>query len=729
MNLEEALMHFELEKGASLFQVEEKYEGLKQQYELLMANAPNPTVLRVYQKNLDDLTTAYNFALTELKAPMSEELACSVIGVQVGTPLPQVDEQYKNIKFELEAGMKMPDKAVQAECRYELSRLEEAYAFLKKVMEERAKKAQFISCIRLGDQYLADNDFEQAAKQYKEAGKLINEPIVQQKLQALEALKKKVTEERISAFIWQADEHSKKENYPQAIASLMQALELDPASAVVKEKIQKAEELEREKVRKIREEKERKEREERERKEREERERKEREERERKEREEKERKEREEKERKQKEQEEAQRKQAEKEKREREEKALLEKQEKEKAALAAKAQLKKDPEKTASAPKEEKQQSPEVSVAPKKNSKVLVMAAVVVIIAAVAGYIIYSTHLATVVFTANKNATLTLGGGTTLELTANNGSEAKIAPGEYEFSAEDKETAEIVNGTFKVEGRFGEVSVIIPFAAGIQIQSAQTDTSDATNTETAQEPAQINSSEIKSVTTNQQNTLAAKEQQQTAKQENTNNAIVAVNTPPVTSTTTNNEKSSSTETDETEFNLWWMGLNASWKNILLKAARISDVSSKENKLQIINIRKLDIGNQKVTSLEPLEELTQLRELTCMESNIESLEPLRRLKKLEYLWLAKNKVSNLEPISGLTKLKTLNVQKNNLSSIEPLRNLTNLETLFINYNNIGSLKPLYGLTKLKSIAVKFNACSEAEIDALKAQLPGATFSSY
>ena len=723
MNLEEALMHFELEKGASLFQVEEKYTELKQQYELLMANAPNPTVLRVYQKNLDDLTTAYNFALTELKAPMSEELACSVIGVQVGTPLPQVDEQYKNIKFELEAGMKMPDKAVQAECRYELSRLEEAYAFLKKVMEERAKKAQFISCIRLGDQYLADNDFEQAAKQYKEAGKLINEPIVQQKLQALEALKKKVTEERISAFIWQADEHSKKENYLQAIASLMQALELDPASAVVKEKIEKAEELEREKVRKIREEKERKEREERERKEREERERKEREEKARIEREEKERRERE--------QEEARKKQAAKEQKEREEKVLLEKQEKEKAALAAKAQLKKDPEKTESAPKEEKQQSPEVSVAPQKKSKVLIMAAVVVIVAAVAGYIIYSTHLATVIFTSNKNALLTLGGQTVVELTANTSSEAKIAPGEYEFSAEDKETSEIVNGTFKVEGRFGEVVVKIPFTAMGQIQSSETDTSNAANTETAQEPAQTNANEIKTVTTNQQNTLAAKDQQQTVKQENTNNTIVAVNTPPATSTTTQSEKSGSieTEADETEFNLWWMGLNTSWKTILLKAARVSDVNSKENKTQIISIRKIDISNQKVTSLEPLEELTQLRELTCMESNIESLEPLRGLKKMEYLWLAKNKVSNLEPINGLTKLKTLNVQKNNLSSIEPLRNLTNLETLFINYNNISSLKPLYGLTKLKSIAVKFNACSEADIDALKAQLPGAAFSSY
>jgi hypothetical protein len=351
------------------------------------------------------------------------------------------------------------------------------------------------------------------------------------------------------------------------------------------------------------------------------------------------------------------------------------------------------------------------------------MAAVVVIVAAFAGYAIYSTHLATVVFTANRDATITLGEGTVVELTANNKLEAKIAPGEYEFTAKEKETGEMVNGTFKVESRFGEVIVIIPFVTTEQIQSASVDSTNiSTDTEISE---QTDTKQILA----QQNTGLVKEQKTQTKQESANNTTVTANTPPAVLTQPEKPVSSQTETNEAEFNLWWMGLDNIWKNSLLKAARVSDANSKESKSQILNIRKLDVSGKKIHSLEPLTELKQLRELTCMENNIESLEPLRNLKNLEYLWLAKNKISNLEPISGLTRLKTLNVQKNNLSSIEPLRNLTNLETLFINYNNISSLKPLYGLTKLKSIAPKFNAYSDAEIDALKAQLPGAVFSSY
>mgnify|MGYP000529201854 CR=1 FL=1 len=530
MNLEEALIHFELEKGATFFQLEEKYSGLKQQYDMLMENAPNPTVLRVYKKNLDDLDAAFNFAASALKEPMTEELAFSIISLPTAASPVEIEAQYKRVKFELEAGMKIPDKAVQAECRYELQRLEESISLINKLLDERKKKQQFAQLIRQGDQQLSELKFDQASTSYKQAGMLLNNPLVQQKSDALALIKAKIEKE----------EQERKEREEQ----------------------ERKQREEAERQRKEKEEQDRKDREEKERKQREEaeRQRKEKEEQDRKDREEKERKQREEDARK------------EKEEQQRIEKIKREQEEKKKNEPAAIA----EPEnvtaretiksKSTEKNKEEKYFAAKADNKPveKTNLKTIITTLVVLIVAVASGYIFYSTHLATVIFIADSNAELTLGGGTVLELTANEKSIANIAPGKYEYSAQSKETGATANGTFIVDGRFGEVVVKIALAAVMQTSTAAIDTTAAVATET-------DTSFPENTTTKDGNNETV--QNNNVKTETAINTVVAVN--PTTTVTQTELKSPAgdskieNEQDAAEFNLWWLGLDATWKLSLI----------------------------------------------------------------------------------------------------------------------------------------------------------------
>ena len=72
---------------------------------------------------------------------------------------------------------------------------------------------------------------------------------------------------------------------------------------------------------------------------------------------------------------------------------------------------------------------------------------------------------------------------------------------------------------------------------------------------------------------------------------------------------------------------------------------------------------------------------------------------RQLKRLTKLNLSNNKITDLKPLDGLNKLIELEIGNNKISDLQPLSGLSNLTTLVLYSNQIVDIKPLASLIKL------------------------------
>jgi len=126
-----------------------------------------------------------------------------------------------------------------------------------------------------------------------------------------------------------------------------------------------------------------------------------------------------------------------------------------------------------------------------------------------------------------------------------------------------------------------------------------------------------------------------------------------------------------------------------------KGRNINDIIKKRN--LGLNISKLDVGFEKLTSLEGIEKLYNLKILDISDNNLTSLEGIENLTELEEIFLSFNKLTSIEEIENLNKLKILLVGNNRLKTLEGIRNLTELEICDFNNNPI-----IYSSTDLETI---------------------------
>ena len=97
------------------------------------------------------------------------------------------------------------------------------------------------------------------------------------------------------------------------------------------------------------------------------------------------------------------------------------------------------------------------------------------------------------------------------------------------------------------------------------------------------------------------------------------------------------------------------------------------------------LKAIDVGHNKVTSLEWLLNFPDLRILIVADNRVSDLTPLSQLKNLEYAELFLNVISDVTPLAGLTKLIDLNLCHNSITDISALDGLSNLERFFCSYN--------------------------------------------
>jgi len=108
---------------------------------------------------------------------------------------------------------------------------------------------------------------------------------------------------------------------------------------------------------------------------------------------------------------------------------------------------------------------------------------------------------------------------------------------------------------------------------------------------------------------------------------------------------------------------------------------------------------------KIQFLDPLG--PTLRSLELGGNKIRTIENLDALCNLQELWLGKNKITKLQNLGGLKRLRILSVQSNRLTQIEGLEQLTELEDLYLSHNGIEKLEGLENNLKLRTLDVGNN----------------------
>ncbi len=114
-----------------------------------------------------------------------------------------------------------------------------------------------------------------------------------------------------------------------------------------------------------------------------------------------------------------------------------------------------------------------------------------------------------------------------------------------------------------------------------------------------------------------------------------------------------------------------------------------------------NLTWLSLSDNQITDITPLKGLTNLTYLALSGCHITDITPLKGLTKLEScLDLNYNQITDITPLAGMTNLSSLDLRQNKITDVTPLAGMTNLTNLLLSDNQITDITPLAGLTKLE-----------------------------
>ena len=138
-----------------------------------------------------------------------------------------------------------------------------------------------------------------------------------------------------------------------------------------------------------------------------------------------------------------------------------------------------------------------------------------------------------------------------------------------------------------------------------------------------------------------------------------------------------------------------------------------------DKANIFTRRSSDIIK---ADIEPLRSLVNLQYLNIWNNQITNIAPLEKLTNLTSLYINDNHINDISPISSLIKLSDLDIGHNLIYNITPLRTLTYLTALSIQNNYINDIRLLKPLINLEVLFLGNNLLTEIELDYLHSVLP-------
>ena len=138
--------------------------------------------------------------------------------------------------------------------------------------------------------------------------------------------------------------------------------------------------------------------------------------------------------------------------------------------------------------------------------------------------------------------------------------------------------------------------------------------------------------------------------------------------------------------------------------------------------RLTNLQTLYLDGTDVTDLTPLARLTSMQVLWLRRTRVEDLSPLAELTNLRELDIVGTRVSDLRPLARLTKMEELKFDDTTVADLTPLAGLTNLDELLLTHTDVHDLAPLSGLKSLHFLQVPEETITEAQVEALRRDLP-------
>lgn len=129
-------------------------------------------------------------------------------------------------------------------------------------------------------------------------------------------------------------------------------------------------------------------------------------------------------------------------------------------------------------------------------------------------------------------------------------------------------------------------------------------------------------------------------------------------------------------------------------NLEVLSLEYNQVQKIEGIEQLKKLRYLNVTNCGIrTGFTTLALLSKLTELNVAGNNISNIKPFTAIKTLRYLNLTDNKVKSLDGIENLQNLEELYMTGNNIKDITPLMKLKKLKTVYMNKISEADLKKL------------------------------------
>ncbi|CDJ51422.1 hypothetical protein EBH_0000680 [Eimeria brunetti] len=120
---------------------------------------------------------------------------------------------------------------------------------------------------------------------------------------------------------------------------------------------------------------------------------------------------------------------------------------------------------------------------------------------------------------------------------------------------------------------------------------------------------------------------------------------------------------------------------------------------------LVGLRKLELSENKITSIQGLLGLRHLEELLLDGNSIESLEGIEALCHLECLDISHNCIVSFPPgMQHLSRLVFLCAESNKLQQLEHLEGLPALTQLYLSNNNVRAFRSLMHLSRCPSLRV-------------------------
>lgn len=116
-------------------------------------------------------------------------------------------------------------------------------------------------------------------------------------------------------------------------------------------------------------------------------------------------------------------------------------------------------------------------------------------------------------------------------------------------------------------------------------------------------------------------------------------------------------------------------------------AGISDLGS-------ARLLELYLAANKISKMEGLDSVECLRILELGSNRIRTIENISHLLNLQELWLGRNRICEIQNLNALKNMRQLSLQSNRLSNMTGIEECVGLEELYLSHNNICTMEVWY-----------------------------------